>query len=106
MSEAAGFKRGPFVLSGLIASALFLACFAAALAQQGRSEAPDTSTELLVTNGAPGRYGGQLVVSERSQLKTLNPVTAVDNVSRDAIQLMSADLIHINRESQRTEPAL
>jgi peptide/nickel transport system substrate-binding protein len=62
--------------------------------------------EFLVTTSAPGHYGGRLIVAERSQPKTLNPITAVDNVSRDVIQLMTADLIHSNQESQRTEPAL
>jgi peptide/nickel transport system substrate-binding protein len=46
------------------------------------------------------------MVAERSQPKTLNPVTAIDGGSRQAIQLMMADLIHIDRESQRTVPAL
>lgn len=62
--------------------------------------------EFLVTTAPPGRYGGDLVVAERSEPKTLNPVMAVDNVSREAIQLIMADLVHINRESQHTEPAL
>ena len=66
----------------------------------------DTAEELLVTNGQVGRYGGRLVVTQRSEPKTLNPIVAVDVASREVIQRMTADLIHINRESQRTEPAL
>jgi peptide/nickel transport system substrate-binding protein len=31
---------------------------------------------------------------------------AIDSVSREVIGLINADLVHINRESQRTEPAL
>jgi len=62
--------------------------------------------EYLVTSGAPGKYGGDLVVAERSEPKTLNPVMAVENVSREVIGLLMADLIHINRYSQQTEPAL
>jgi len=62
--------------------------------------------ELLVTSAAPGKYGGDLVVAERSEPKTLNPLMAVENVSREAIGLLMADLIHINRDSQQTEPAL
>jgi peptide/nickel transport system substrate-binding protein len=62
--------------------------------------------ELLSTTSPVGRYGGDLIVAERSEPKTLNPVTATDSVSREIIQLMAADLIHINRKSQRTEPAL
>jgi peptide/nickel transport system substrate-binding protein len=46
------------------------------------------------------------VVSLRSEPKTLNPVTSVDISSREVIAQMAADLIHINRLSQNTEPAI
>ena len=73
------------------------ACSAAAQAQD---------EELLKTNAEVGRRGGRLVVSQRAEPKTLNPVTAVDSASRDVIRRMSADLIHINRQSFQTEAAL
>jgi len=60
----------------------------------------------LRTSGEVGRHGGRLVVSQRAEPKTLNPVTAVDSASRDVIRRMSADLIHINRQSFQTEAAL
>jgi peptide/nickel transport system substrate-binding protein len=63
------------------------------------------SEELLVTNEI-GEYGGRLVTALRSEPKTLNPVTAADGPSREVIGRMIADLIHINRLSQQTEPAL
>ena len=53
-----------------------------------------------------GRYGGRLVVGQRSEPKTLNPVTATDAISREVIARCNADLISINRASQQTEPAL
>ncbi len=62
--------------------------------------------ELLRTQGEVGRYGGRLVVALRVEPKTLNPVTAADSASKDVIGRMMADLIHINRFTQRTEPAL
>ena len=62
--------------------------------------------ELLVSRADAGTHGGQLVISQRAEPKTLNPVTALDNVSREVIRVTTADLIHINRETQRTEPAL
>ena len=46
------------------------------------------------------------MVALRSEPKTLNPVLSVDATSREVIGTMNADLIHINRETQRTEPAL
>ncbi len=42
----------------------------------------------------------------RSEPKTLNPVLAQDAPSRDVIRCLTADLIEINRVSQKTEPAL
>lgn len=62
--------------------------------------------DLLITERAPGRFGGRLVVAQRGEPKTLNPLTAVDNASREVIHRMMADLLHINRESQQLEPAL
>jgi peptide/nickel transport system substrate-binding protein len=78
-----------------------LAVFAALLCSTA-VEAED----LLTTREAPGRYGGRIVVAQRSEPKTLNPLIALDNVSREAIQLMMADLVHINRSTHETEPAL
>jgi len=62
--------------------------------------------ERMVEDGALGHAGGRLVVPMRSEPKTLNPVLAQDAPSRDVIRCLTADLIHINRESQKTEPAL
>jgi ABC-type transport system substrate-binding protein len=43
----------------------------------------------------------------RAEPKTLNPLTAADAPSREVILgAMQADLIHINRATQLTEPAL
>ena len=76
-------------------------CFSSALAL-----AASGAEEFLVTKSQPGTPGGKLVVAERSEPKTLNPVTALDGPSRDVIRRMTADLIRINRNTQRTEPAL
>jgi peptide/nickel transport system substrate-binding protein len=46
------------------------------------------------------------VFALRTEPKTLNPVAAVDSASRDVIGRMTADLIHIDRQTQRTGPAL
>ncbi len=62
--------------------------------------------ELLVLPGEVGRPGGRLVVSLRGEPKTLNPLIAADARSREVIGVMQADLIHINRATQLTEPAL
>ncbi len=60
----------------------------------------------MVTDNPAGRPGGRLVVALRSEPKTLNPVLAIDETSREVIHCLAADLIHINRGSQKTEPAL
>ena len=63
--------------------------------------------ETLTLLGEIGRSGGRLVLSLRAEPKTLNPLTAVDAPSREVILgAMQADLVHINRETQLTEPAL
>jgi peptide/nickel transport system substrate-binding protein len=65
-----------------------------------------TLEELMVAENPPGKPGGRLVVALRSEPKTLNPVLAVDDPSRDVIRCLSGDLIHINRETLKTGPAL
>jgi peptide/nickel transport system substrate-binding protein len=62
--------------------------------------------EMQATDSQVGRYGGTLVVAQRSEPKTLNPVTAADAPSREVIGRLTADLIHINRQTQSIEPAL
>ena len=60
----------------------------------------------MIADGAPGHAGGRLAVALRSEPKTLNPVLAVDEPSRDVIRCLTADLIHINRGTLKTEPSL
>jgi peptide/nickel transport system substrate-binding protein len=62
--------------------------------------------ELQIASAEPGQYGGTLVVGQRGEPKTLNPVLAADAPSREVIGRMMADLVHINRATQKTEPAL
>jgi peptide/nickel transport system substrate-binding protein len=45
-------------------------------------------------------------MSLRGEPKTLNPLIAADTRSREVIAVMQADLVHINRATQLTEPAL
>lgn len=86
--------------------ALALVLFTAATwAQTSKSAA--VKEELQTSTGEAGQYGGRLVVSQRAEAKTLNAVTGIDQrLSREVIFRMHADLIHINRVTQRTEPAL
>src|SRR5947209_7701308 len=65
-----------------------------------------TNTESLVLSGVNGNCGGTLNVSRRSEPRTLNPLIAIDGTSKELISLLMADLIHINRLTQRTEAAL
>ena len=77
-----------------------LGCVAAAAARAQANE------ERMITDNAPGHAGGRLAVALRSEPKTLNPALAEDEPSREVIRCLSADLIHINRLSLKTEPAL
>jgi peptide/nickel transport system substrate-binding protein len=62
--------------------------------------------DLLRVAGETGRPGGRIVIALRSEPKTLNPLIAADGTSREVISTMQADLVHINRATQLTEPAL
>ena len=62
--------------------------------------------EVLVAANDPGTTGGHLVVALRAEPKTLNPVLSNDVSSREVISQMTGDLVHINRYSQQSEPAL
>ena len=50
--------------------------------------------------------GGILHVALRAESKTLNPVTALDAPSRDVLRRLHADLITIDRGTQKTVPGL
>jgi len=60
----------------------------------------------MLVAGTPGSPGGRLVAAMRFEPRTLNWVVASDSGSRTVLGLMMADLIHINPQSQQTEPAL
>jgi peptide/nickel transport system substrate-binding protein len=62
--------------------------------------------DLLHTTGEPGNRGGTLVIAQRSEPRTFNPVVAIDQNSYGVNARLQADLIHINRATQKTEPAL
>lgn len=84
-------------------SVVFLACLISSLCC---AQSVSPSEELMISGNPVGIPGGHLVVSLRSEPKTLNPVSSVDISSREVIVQMTADLIHINRLSQNTESAL
>ncbi len=94
----------PFRRFGLT---LLLSCFAfSAQSAAGFPPQANSREELLTLPGEIGRPGGRLVVSLRAEPKTLNPLTAADTPSREVIGAMQTDLVHINRATQLTEPAL
>jgi peptide/nickel transport system substrate-binding protein len=90
-------------LLGVVCAAL--AAAAPIAVRVATAQAADAS-DAMVVDGDVGRSGGTLVVAARAEPKTFNPIAALDIPSRDVIWRMQADLIHINRETQRAEPAL
>jgi peptide/nickel transport system substrate-binding protein len=90
------------ILSGLLLPFLALAGHQAVASPRQKS----AEEELLVLPGEVGRPGGRLVMSLRGEPKTLNPLIVADTRSREVIAVMQADLVHINRATQVTEPAL
>jgi peptide/nickel transport system substrate-binding protein len=85
---------------------LALAMSLASTCYSAPAQSAQSAEERMITDTSPGHSGGRLVVALRSEPKTLNPVLAVDEPSRDVIRCLTADLIHINRGSLRTEPSL
>jgi peptide/nickel transport system substrate-binding protein len=64
------------------------------------------SADFLTVPALTGHPGGALTYAQRGAPKTLNPDFLLDSASREIVQRLTADLIHINRENRRTEPAL
>jgi peptide/nickel transport system substrate-binding protein len=89
------------LISILIATSGSLVASSAPLPQPAQK-----GEELMIGSAEVGSYGGTLVVGQRAEPKTLNPVMATDAPSREVIGRMQADLVHINRVTQKTEPAL
>ena len=75
-------------------------------AAPGRAPAAAPREDLLRSDAPEGNFGGGIVTALRSDPKTFNPAFAVDGGSKEVLGLMNADLIHINRSTQATEPAL
>ena len=92
----------------VLARLTLVVCLLAELCSASGAPAPDSpnGSEELERVASTGRFGGSLIVGQRSEPKTLNPVTATDAVSREVTGRIMADLISINRASQLTEPAL
>lgn len=83
----------------------FMTVLLLALSLPGYSS-PAAEEDLLRTDVEAGQPGGRLAVGEPFEPKTLNPLIALDQPSLDVIRRTMADLIHINRFTQKTEPAL
>jgi len=91
-------------ISGLITAVMF---GVAGYASSAPSPEPiQRGEDLQISSAELGEYGGTLVVGQRAEPKTLNPVIATDAPSREVIGRMIGDLVHINRVTQQTEPAL
>jgi peptide/nickel transport system substrate-binding protein len=102
-------KQRSFPRRCVITLSLILACASTTALPTLGSPLPQQTNpkeELLSLPGDIGHSGGRLVISLRAEPKTLNPLTAVDAPSREVIGAMQSDLVHINRATQLTEPAL
>lgn len=84
---------------------VLLATVACVAAPAARVQGP-AGADFLVSSADTGRPGGELVVVQRSDPRTLNPVTVVDASSREIIRRLHAGLLHVDPGTQRVEPAL
>jgi peptide/nickel transport system substrate-binding protein len=87
------------------AARLLLWCVSVVLPLLAVAQTP-VQEDLLRTTSEPGNRGGKLVIAQRSEPRTFNPVVAVDQNSLGVNARLQSDLIHINRATQKTEPAL
>jgi peptide/nickel transport system substrate-binding protein len=65
--------------------------------------------DFLRSTSEPGTRGGNLVITLRSEPRSFNPANAAAGNDQNSLGVMArinADLIHINRATQKTEPAL
>jgi peptide/nickel transport system substrate-binding protein len=90
----------------LLTSAVFAGAEIVTKAECDGSAKSASSERLLTIHTGGGACGGSLVVAQRSELKTLNPLVALDGPSREVIGRMHSDLITVNRQTQTPEPAL
>ena len=88
-------------LSAVLAVAMAVAMVVAAVPGM-RAQAAKAPMRASTT----GTRGGTLVVPQRAELRTFNPVTALDAPSRDVLRRVMGDLVRINRETLATENAL
>jgi len=98
-------RTAGWVLKGT-ALAATLGCVLSIRSAASFSTQANAKEEPLRVSGDIGRPGGRLVIALRSEPKTLNPLIAPDTTSREVISTMQSDLVHINRATQLTEPAL
>jgi peptide/nickel transport system substrate-binding protein len=87
-------------------AALFVLLLAWSPVQFGHDMERHLQHEQALNHNKVDRIGGTLMVALRSEPKTLNPVISIDATSREVISTMQSDLIHINRQSQDTQPGL
>jgi peptide/nickel transport system substrate-binding protein len=106
MSFINGRPRSDMTTFRLAGAAIALALLVRAPLPGLASQQAPAAVESLVSRAEVGRPGGQLVIIERTEPRTLNPIFAIDIPSKDVVSRTMADLIHVNRDTQEPEPAL
>jgi peptide/nickel transport system substrate-binding protein len=99
-------RRLPRV-AGIVGAALVVVAVAAwawFVGVDSRADRPSPPAGDERASAAVGQAGGSLVVPQRAELRTFNPLVAADNPSREILGRMHASLVRINRASHETEP--
>jgi len=94
-----------------VGAAVLVSAATAVWAWFGRVDPPGDPTrrassarDAVAEEAEIGRPGGALVVAERAEPRTFNPVVAADNPSREILGRLHASLVRINRVTHETEP--
>ncbi|MGH9521579.1 MAG: ABC transporter substrate-binding protein, partial [Terriglobales bacterium] len=90
----------------LLAETCLVLCSLTTVWANAPAAEPVRAGEQVMVSSVQGAYGGRITIGQRAEPKTLNPVLSSDAASREVIGRVMADLVHINRLSQQTEPAL
>jgi peptide/nickel transport system substrate-binding protein len=106
MDQRSGIEQYFAILFALFLLGGALPAAGSCVTDDRQAKEANTGGDFLTVGGVPGQCGGALVVSRRSEPKTLNPLIAGDLTSKEIISLLTADLIHINRSTQQSESAV
>jgi peptide/nickel transport system substrate-binding protein len=94
------------LLSLIACLTLTLACSRQPTLQDQAEPWGPLTKDAMVVDGEIGKYGKTLIAAMNQEPRSFNRIVSSDTATADVTDRLFADLIHINRENQKVEPAL